>query len=175
LTLIDDWLPDFDHTEFHETLVSADAHSTYAAIADADLARSPVVRALFALRGIIGGHRRDISSLERAGFLRLDERPGEELLLGLVGAFWRPTGKLQRLSADGFRAYERSGFAKAAWNFRVETIDAATTRLTTETRVRCCDAKSRRSFGRYWRFVGPFSGLIRTRMLATIKRDAERR
>jgi hypothetical protein len=45
--------------------------------------------------------------------------------------------------------------------------------LTTETRIKCLDNESRRSFGFYWMFIQPFSGLIRMEMLRAIKRKAE--
>jgi len=35
------------------------------------------------------------------------------------------------------------------------------------------DPRSRRKFARYWRVVGPFSGLIRTSLLRAAKRRAE--
>ena len=100
------------------------------------------------------------------------ERPGEELLLGVVGRFWRPTGDLVHLTADEVRAFDRPGYAVGAWDFTLaEEGDAV--RLATETRVRCTDEASRRSFRRYWTVVGPFSALIRREMLRSIRRAAE--
>jgi hypothetical protein len=46
-------------------------------------------------------------------------------------------------------------------------------RLSTETRVQATDAMSRRQFLRYWRIIGPFSGLVRRDLLRRIKREAE--
>jgi hypothetical protein len=37
--------------------------------------------------------------------------------------------------------------------------------LSTETRVQAVDDAALRAFRRYWRVVGPFSGLIRRRWL----------
>jgi hypothetical protein len=45
--------------------------------------------------------------------------------------------------------------------------------LTTETRVHVADPRSRRKFARYWRVVGPFSGLTRILVLRAAKRRAE--
>jgi hypothetical protein len=42
--------------------------------------------------------------------------------------------------------------------------------LSTETRVACGDEGARRRFGRYWRVVAPFSGLIRGAMLREVER-----
>jgi hypothetical protein len=60
------------------------------------------------------------------------------------------------------------------WTFSVEAQPPGTTRLTTETRVACADAASRRRFRLYWLVVRPFSGLIRTAMLSAVAREATR-
>jgi hypothetical protein len=107
------------------------------------------------------------------GFVLLGERPERELALGVVGRFWTPGGERVTLDADGFRAFDRPGYAKAVWDFRL-TPEHGATRLSTETRVWCLDAASRRSFRRYWRVVGPFSGLIRMALLRAVLREATR-
>ena len=63
----------------------------------------------FTLEGMLSGE----------GFTLLEERPGEELLLGTVGRFWRARGELCATSSDRFRAPAPAGTAKAAWNFKV--------------------------------------------------------
>jgi hypothetical protein len=98
--------------------------------------------------------------------------PGREMLLGLVGKFWTLKGDLKKIDADSFKAFETPGYAKAVWNFALRP-DGNDVRLTTETRIRCTDADSRRRFGFYWTFIRPFSGLIRMEMLRVIKNKAE--
>ena len=181
--LIDEFLPRYDVTEHHATVVRAAPARVWEAVRTLDLARSPLVRVLFALRsipGLLAGKapraRRlgtTMETLLENGFVLLGEREGDELLLGLAGQFWRPTGRIVRLSPDEFRAGGRPGLSMAAWNFTLRDEGGAV-RLATETRVRCTDDASRRSFLRYWRLVGPFSGLIRTEMLRTLRRGAER-
>ncbi len=68
---------------------------------------------------------------------------------------------------------EFEGYAKAVWDFRL-TPEAGGTRLSTETRINCTDAASRRRFRLYWRIVGPFSGLIRIALLRAVARAATR-
>jgi hypothetical protein len=51
--------------------------------------------------------------------------------------------------------------------------DGAGSRVATETRIAATDDAARRRFGRYWRVVGPFSGITRREMLAAIRRRAE--
>jgi hypothetical protein len=110
----------------------------------------------------------------RMRFILLGEKPNEELLLGLVGRFWKPSGELRRLDALGFRNFSEPGFAKAAWNFSLSEQAAGTVLLETETRVYCLDEASRRRFQLYWMVIGGFSGLIRRDILQAVKRNAEK-
>ena len=174
-------MPRWDVVERHETRIRAPRERVWQAARTLDLGRSPVIRTLFALRSLPAMFsrqpRRDslgtsIEGLLRNGFVLLGERPGEELLLGLVGRFWRPSGGVLRLTAEEMRGFGRPGFAVAAWNFSLSD-DGDGVRLATETRVRCTDEASRRSFRRYWALVGPFSGLTRREMLRSIRRASE--
>jgi hypothetical protein len=179
--LIDEWMPAWDVVERHETRIRAPREAVWRAARTLDLARSPIVATLFALRSLPGllsrGPRKralgtTMDGLLRNGFVLLGERPGEELLLGLAGRFWRPSGDIVRLTPDELRAFDRPGYAVATWDFTLAG-DGDAVRLATETRVRCTDAAARRSFRRYWAVVGPFSGLIRREMLRSIRRAAE--
>src|SRR6185503_13562881 len=180
-SLIDEWMPRWDVVERHETRIRAPRQRVWRAVRTLDLGRSPVIRALFALRSLPAllsrRPRRDslgtsIEGLLRNGFVLLGERPGDELLLGLVGRFWRPGGGVLRLTADEIRGFDRPGYAVAAWNFSLSD-EGDVVRLATETRVRCTDPASRRSFRRYWAVIGPFSGLTRREMLRSLRRASE--
>jgi len=179
--LIDEWMPVWDAVERHETRIRAPREVVWQTVRTLDFTRSPIVTALFALRslpGLLSGRPRKqalgstMDGLLRNGFVLLDERPGAELLLGVVGRFWRPTGDVVRLTADEVRAFDRPGYAVGTWDFTLAQ-DGDAIRLATETRVRCTDEASRRSFRRYWTVVGPFSALIRREMLRSIRRAAE--
>ena len=115
-----------------------------------------------------------LEDLTRAGFVVLVDRPAEELVLGLVGRFWRVTGDIRSVEADRFDRSPEPGFARTAWNFAIEKRGAESSVVITQTRVVCTDGESRRKFLRYWKLVGPFSALIRRRLLELIKRHAER-
>lgn len=169
--LIDDFLPDYDFEEKHGITIRAGADRVYRAANDVDFSDSFIVRWLLRLRGM-SGEGVSIRNLERSSFKILAETVNKELLIGLAGRFWTPWGDMQKVDASNFREFEKPGYAKAVWNFSVDG-SAEETRLTTETRIRCMDEASRRSFGFYWTFVQPFSGLIRMEMLKTIKRKAE--
>ncbi len=174
--LIDDFLPAYDVAARYSIEVEASLERVYAAIHCVDLSESRITRWLLALRGLRRPSRKTTVTLAdciEGGFIPLGEERPRELLLGLIGKFWTPTGCVQRLDAEGFRRFAEPGFAKAAWNFSLEPLSATRTRLATETRVQCTDARSRLRFRLYWFFVGPFSGWMRREALRLIKRAAE--
>lgn len=173
--LIDDFLSVYDFSERHETKIDASRERVYAAVDSTDFSDSWLVWGLLALRGL-GWSRptksvtlRDMTS---DGFAVLGEKPNEEILLGLAGKFWTLGGSLQKVNTENFREFDEKGFAKAVWNFSLEEKDGETI-LKTETRIRCLDEGSRKSFALYWTVIESFSGLIRTEMLRLIKQKAE--
>jgi hypothetical protein len=174
-------MPSFDVSERHHTLVHAPSERVYPSVRSIDLARSKLIRALFAARGIplLIRRRRPVlrtmtlDDLVRTGFMVLDEDPGRELVLGVVGRFWRPRGGVRRIDPTEFVTFDEPGLAKAAWNFRLIPDGGERTFVTTETRVRVPDEASRKKFMLYWAAIGPFSGVVRRQALALIKADAE--
>lgn len=170
--LIDEYAPDYHVASRHQIDVRATPEAVYAAVRRLDLSRSGVIRLLFGLRGLPTRGITLDTFLER-GFVLLDETPGQELLLGLIGRFWTLKGDLQRFEPAAFRSFDRPGYAKAAWTFHLTPQPSGSTLLVTETRVRCTDNASLCRFRRYWRVVGPFSGVIRKEILRAVKQDAE--
>ena len=141
-----------------------------------------MIRSLLALRSLpaaITGRRRrssadaalTLQSVIDAGFGLVAEEPGREILLGVMGRFWRPAGNIERFDRLAFSRPVPPGMARGLWSFKVASAGARRTILSTETRVTCGDAASRRRFRLYWLVVRPFSGLIRIIMLRAI-RDA---
>ena len=113
--------------------------------------------------------------LARFGFTKIAEDPGREIVFGLAGRFWRPTGGRRRLpDAAAFEAFADEGCVKAVWNLRVESAGEGASDLTTATRLQCFGAPARRKFRAYWTVVGPFSGLLRRALLRDIARRALR-
>lgn len=183
--LIDEFMSTHDVRERHEIQVAAKPERVFAALHKMDLRRSPIIRALFALRSLPAFSRMrpkdappaalglDLPGLLKSGFVLLGEIPNREIVLGLVGKFWTGSGCLQKVNAQEFSAFNAPGFAKAVWNFSLTPVSATHTRLATETRVSCLDEKSRRRFRLYWLFVRPFSGWIRMEALRCLKGRAE--
>jgi hypothetical protein len=181
--LLDSVLPEFDVAKRHRISIRATRQRVFDAVVRYDFRESRVTQVLMALRGYGTRMRRANAqapatlreSLARFGFTPLAEAPGEEIVFGLAGQFWRPSGGLRSLPAAEFATFHEPGFAKAAWNLLCRpTDDPTVTELSTETRVVCYGAIARRRFLLYWRVVERFSGLIRWSLLRGVKRDAER-
>ena len=180
--LLDAVLPEYDVSKRHRISIRASPLRVFEEVLRYDFRGSRVTQVLMALRGY-GRRTRQAGegepaplpeSLARFGFTPLAESAGEELVFGLIGQFWRPSGGLRTLSAAEFAAFREPGFAKAAWNVLCrETGDPALTELSTETRVLCFGEAARRKFLLYWRVVEPFSGLIRRSLLRGVRRAAE--
>jgi hypothetical protein len=189
LVLIDRFLPRWDARERHRIAIRAVPAEVYSALRTVDLAGHPLVRALLLLRAIPAAlsrspRRRELrtrasqpitlATFEEQGFRVLAEDPPHELLIGLEGAFWKPSGELHPVDPVSFREPVPAGRARAAWNFSIAPASAGGCVLHTETRVLTGDAGARWRFRLYWLLVRPGSGLIRRLMLRAIRREAER-
>lgn len=186
--LIDEFLPEYDVVERHRIIIRANRESVFRAIRTADLASAIPVKILLGIRSLPGAiHSRSLARLrarandpitlgdfEKTGFRILAENPPEEILIGLVGAFWKPRGGIRATDAEHFLGLQEEGTARAAWNFVVHDIGDGKVQLSTETRVKTLDAPSYRAFRTYWFFVRPGSGLIRRYMLRSIRNEAQR-
>ena len=181
--LLDMFLPDYDVHEYHAVEVGMPIERVYPALRTADFGTSPIVRSLLVLRGLplllqprakrLRRRSMTLDDVLHNGFILLGERPEQEIVLGLVGRFWTPSGDIVRVPADQFRDFVEPGYAKAAWNFAVKTDMHGRVQVSTETRVSCLDLRSRKRFRRYWMLIRPWSGLIRREMLRSVKRVAE--
>jgi hypothetical protein len=178
---LDEFLPRWHYNEVHATSVAASPARVMRAIREVTPSEIAFFRLLMALRGL--GFRKGAAAatsrplLEgalRRGFLVLAEDADRELVLGVAGRFWRPSGQTVPVaSPQEFLEFDRPGCAKAAIDFRIEEARGGRTRVTTETRILGIDAHARRRFGFYWSIVHPGSAFIRRMWLAAIKKRAE--
>jgi hypothetical protein len=181
--LIDSFVPNPDAVEVHQLLINAPQKAVYEALWTADLGGATIkllllvrsIPAIVTRRSRLRPRNRKITmqTLIDSGFGLLSESPSEELVLGVTGRFWRPTGNLKPFNRADFDGPVPPGFARAAWNFSLQAESPNRTLLRTETRVVCGDTASRRKFRAYWLLVRPFSGLIRLIMLRRIRMVAE--
>lgn len=171
---VDEFLPDYEFSERHRLAIHAPSKSIDTAVRTVSLTDIPIARALWAVRRFgrsYGDAARPFvdGALENA--VVLDDVPGEGIVLGLTGQFWRLRGGdtgIQARTAEEFFAYARPDACKAVIDFRI-----GPSRLSTETRVHVPDPASRRKFRRYWLVIKPFSGLIRILFLRAARRRAE--
>jgi hypothetical protein len=178
--LIDSFAPNPDAVETHRIVIDASSEAVRQALWTADLGGSLIVKALLGLRAlpeiILHGRpagRRDrkitLQTVINSGFGILADEP-DEIVLGVTGRFWRPTGNLSPFNRGDFDSAVPAGLARGIWNFSLEQDGDKRIVLSTETRVVCGDAASRRKFRVYWLFVRPFSGLIRRLMLNRVRK-----
>jgi hypothetical protein len=182
---LDELLPAHDFAEVHRREVSATPQAVLSAVKDVTPEETPLLRLLFALRSgpaFVAGRRglprakgRSLyAQLVDYGFLSLVEEE-DELVLAYVGQPWRLSGGARPAlgSAAEWVELDAPGYVKGAMSFRVEALEGERVLLTTETRVRATDPRSRRRFARYWRAIRPGSGAIRRSWLHAAARRAE--
>ncbi len=186
-TRLDQAMPEFEVSELHHRWLDATPDEVYAALLATTSREIRLLGPLMALRqlpaflagrGVAAERTLPVfDALLRSGFLRLAEDPGREIVFGVVGRFWKLAGRPDPGNAplcsvadrEGFLAFDRPGYAKAAMSFLVRP-EGRGSRLVTETRVAGTDTAASRSFRRYWRLIRPGSGAIRRSWLAAVRR-----
>ncbi len=168
--LIDNYMPEFQFNEKHGIEINATPEETYPVLKTIDFFKSKIIKTLFMLRGLPG----KMSTLEgfiESGFMLLEEKAGEEIVLGLLinPLEFRPLS----ISPDAFGAFDKKHHILIAWNFHLYIVDTHKSLLTTETRILCTSRKSKIIFSLYWLMISRFSGLIRIIILRLIKREVQ--
>jgi hypothetical protein len=172
MTLIDQIMPSCDRRELHRHATTATPSALWSAVHSLNGNELRAMRALMGLRTLGRGGGNDdrtvLEGFERMGFRKVDEDPGQELVVAGIGRFWKPSGGLRRVQGrEHFTRFAEPGYAKVAFNFRL-----AEGELSTETRIAGTDAYARRRFGLYWLLIRPGSGLIRREWLRAIDKQA---
>lgn len=186
MTHLDTWLPAYEFDEHHDLVVRAPAARVREVLAEIDVSRIPLIRALMTLRRLpaflvsprrslaarsaTSGRRRGLTAL--GGFTLLTDE-ANEVVVGLTGRFWKLRGEILESAPATFREEPPAGSARAAMNFLLEPESVDRTRVSTDTRIHCADEATRRTFGWYWRLIRPGSGWIRIAMLREVRRAAE--
>ena len=127
--LIDSFAPTPDAVEIHSIVINASRATVYRELRTADLGQSVIIKSLLALRSIPGyiahpcaipqNRQITMQTLMDSGFGLLAEKPGEEIVLGITGRFWRPAGNVSPFNRPDFDRPVRAGFARGVWNFSV--------------------------------------------------------
>jgi hypothetical protein len=147
VSLIDDWLPEFEVGKRYDAAVAAAPERAVDLVLAAPVAPDRVVASLLALRGRPGRGRSVEEFLRSLDFEHLGRTPTE----------WAAAHEGEQL--------------KIAIAFEAEPIPGGS-RLATETRVKTLDERARRRFRLYWLVIGELSGLIRRRWLEAAQEAA---
>lgn len=149
-----------------------------------DLARSPLVRALFKLRTLpdcIAGRKTEpgrvvlddlVSSPDQPGFQILTDDPPREVGVGAIGKVWHLDIPFVHVeNAEAYAGFDQPDFVKVAWAVRVLPRGRQDCRVELEVRVDATDEEAWRAFRRYFRLIGPFSRFIRRSTLSGLARE----
>ena len=171
-------MPRCDVAASFDILIAAPRERVWQELLRSDFSRSRVIQFLGRIRSLGRRHQPEPSSptlkkMEAGGFLELARLQDQEIVIGVIGRFWRPdSGVLRQWKPEEFTSLTPEGSAKAAWNFSL-TEAGESTRLRTETRVQCFGTAARTKFLLYWLAIGWFSGWIRREVLHLIKTQSE--
>lgn len=79
----------------------------------------------------------------RYDWVLLGEEPNVEIVFGQIGRPWKPVGASSGPPVEpaAFVGFDRPGFAKIAFNLRVEPYGTTSSILTVETRVALTDPR----------------------------------
>ncbi|MEL7938868.1 hypothetical protein [Pseudomonas delhiensis] len=180
MNLADRLLPSYQFSERHHLRIAAPPGALLDAVATLGDEEDPLVQRFLRLReaparlALRLGLGNALAQRPRFGlheFSRLGRDGDEALALGLVGRFWRADFGLRPCpDAEAFRHFAEAGCARLLLYFHCEAAGAGDTWLHTETRVHCPDLHSRLLFTPYWLAIRPVSGLIRRRLLQSVRR-----
>ncbi len=161
--MIDSIMPRCHFSERHQRRLAASPQRAMAELRLIDLTRSPLIRSLFALRGVPAG---TLGTMFAGGFRVLDEQADRGLVVGSVGRFWGSGGGIEPIAdTAAFLANRKPGCARLAWAFEFLPLPDGGCEAVTETRILCNDFAARWRMTLYWMLIRPASGMIRREML----------
>lgn len=168
--------------------LAASPERVWEVVRHGELARSLLVRALFAVRTVPshlwgkGGeqHAEPLhlgidtlhSTPERPGFQILDERAPHELTVGAIGRVWHLDVPFVHVAgAEEYAAFDAPDYVKVAWAVRIDPLGVSDSRLCIEVRVDATSDAAWRKFQLYFGLIGPGSRFIRHSLLRSLGRE----
>lgn len=163
--------------------VAAPPERVWQEVRHGNLARSPLIHALFELRTMpdrLTGHHEPVrlfidelrSAPEQPGFQVLSESPPSAFTVGAIGKVWEAQIPFVHVaSPEAFAAFNEPDFVKVAWGIRVLPLGEDNSRVELEVRVDATDDGAWRKFERYFRLIGPASHFIRRALLSDLARE----
>lgn len=169
MKLLEKYLPVYQFSETHSTIVNASQEQCYKETFQLDLSDSWIIKNLFRLRGLPASAQKLFQFADKMNFTLLEQNKFDEFLFG----FWVNDGIRRVDDKKSFIENDLGWSTKVVWNFEFDEVSENKTKITTNTNVKCITSKSKRLFSVYWFFIGPFSALIRKRMLKMLKKKLE--
>jgi hypothetical protein len=191
--LLDEIMPRFDATRIEHRVIEGPVGPVYEAVLRADFLRtwrdSTALRVLFAARTsaerlVAMARNRPYAEQEppatlrlrdmttHGDWVRLGERPPQEIAFGVIGRFWGGETSWQQIDAADFAGFDRPGFARIACNFSLRPYGEARTLVSYEARTLATDDDARHAFLRYWTAVTTGVGIVMRSQLHAIEREA---
>jgi hypothetical protein len=188
--LLDRQLPRFEARTFSAVVVDAAPGTAYQAVRALDPEQVtqavPLMQLMSRLRDLPARLKRHSGEATppapdaltgeqyRQAFLLIDEQPGVEFVIGMIGKFMSPTQmEFRRFDPPQFAAFAEPGYGKVATSFLVLPYGAGRSLLCTETRTATTDPASARQFRRYWTVIAPFASYIMRHWLTLARQHAE--
>jgi|LGVF01.1.fsa_nt_gb hypothetical protein len=167
--MINKYLHSYQFSEYHEVAIEKKANVVFPIIKSVDFKKSKILKFLFTFRGLPKSME-SINGFIDNGFILLDERENEEIVLGFL--FGITVKEIKSVHPTSFFEFKDRNYIKGVWNFRINTAGNNTI-LSTETRVFCPTKISKIFFAIYWFLISYFSGVTRMAILKLIKQEAE--
>lgn len=181
MNTLDQLIPTPRLLEVDDIDVAAPPEKAWELVRHGELARSWLIRALFALRTLPGrlagkelkppSLRIDnlVSTPERPGFRVLVDQPPREVAVAAIGKVWQTDIQFVHVdSAEAFAAFAEPDFARVAWAIRVLPLGEHDSRVEVEVRVDATDEQAWIKFQRYFLLIGMGSRFIRDSALAAL-------
>ncbi len=185
-TLLDTFLPVYEFRDVRRMAVTAAPERIFAAVDTVTLDDMPLARWLGNLRylpgRLTGTNKSDLvdrrpfrALLAETGNITLGERPGREVVIGVIGKFHQLTNQepVQGLTPTDFLRFDDPAYQKLAQSFRLVANAAGGHDLVFEHRTHALSEQARRQFARYWVVIRPTSAWLVDMLLAAISRRAE--
>jgi len=176
---IDTFLPDYSFNECHEVRINASPEAVRQALQATGVGDIPAIHLLLKIRGIENkdlSHKAtgtqqstDIFSTPDFNFFVADSTEFISVMILKASAKTPPP---EVTTAQQFRAFNKPGYVKVAFNFRFISLGNGQTLISTETRNYAITKEDARIFGRYWRIIYPGSAIIRRLWLDTLDKKA---
>lgn len=173
---LDRIFPEYDFSEHHTIDVKSDQKSLFNYASSFRLRDAPLIRFFltlrFPVRRLKVSHSTEMFDFE--DFIVLSDVPDKEIIRGLLGTFGTSDISHTMRSPSEFIQFSQHGFYKVAVSIMVTPITQNECTLSTETRIKCTDNRTKRIFILYWLSIRWTSGFLRKRMLRHIKRISDK-